>query len=82
MEEKLLKKGLQYIGLLCNFILISTSSYFQWACNECFNMFKTEILTLKEPGYCDPSHSRRGADSAPLKISEIDRWNIKCGTSG
>ena len=22
-------------------------------------------LTLKEPGYFDPSHSRRGADSAP-----------------
>ena len=37
------------------------------------------ILTLKEPGYFDPSHSRRGADSAPpLKISETDRWNIKC----
>ena len=35
-------------------------------------------LTLKEPGYFDPSHSRRGADSAPLKISETDRWNIKC----
>ena len=30
-------------------------------------------LTLKEPGYFDPSHSRRGADSAPLKISETDR---------
>ena len=25
----------------------------------------TFILTLKEPGYFDPSHSRRGADSAP-----------------
>ena len=36
------------------------------------------LLTLKEPGYFDPSHSRRGADSAPLKISETDRWNIKC----
>ena len=35
-------------------------------------------LTLKEPGYFDPSHSQRGADSAPLKISETDRWNIKC----
>ena len=35
-------------------------------------------LILKEPGYFDPSHSRRGADSAPLKISETDRWNIKC----
>ena len=35
--------------------------------------------TLKEPGYFDPSHSRRGgADSTPLKISETDRWNIKC----
>ena len=31
------------------------------------------VLTLKEPGYFDPSHSRRGADSAPLKISETDR---------
>ena len=30
-------------------------------------------LTLKEPGYFDPSHSRRGADSAPLKISETDQ---------
>ena len=36
------------------------------------------FLTLKEPGYFDPSHSRRGADSAPLKILETDRWNIKC----
>ena len=35
-------------------------------------------LTLKEPGYFDPSHSRRGAVSAPLKISETDWWNIKC----
>ena len=35
-------------------------------------------LTLKEPGYFDPSHSRGAADSAPLKISETDRWNIKC----
>ena len=33
-----------------------------------------ELLTLKEPGYFDPSHSRGGADSAPpLKISETDR---------
>ena len=31
------------------------------------------ILTLKEPGYFDPSHSR-----PPLKISETDRLNIKC----
>ena len=35
-------------------------------------------LTLKEPGYFDPSHSRRGADTASLKISETDQWNIKC----
>ena len=26
---------------------------------------KAGWLTLKEPGYFDPSHSRRGADSAP-----------------
>ena len=35
-----------------------------------------EVLTLKEPGYFDPSHSRRGPP--PLKISETDRSNIKC----
>ena len=40
--------------------------------------FVKHALTLNEPGYFDPSHSRRGADSAPLKISETDRWNIKC----
>ena len=40
-------------------------------------LWKKNTLTLKEPGYFDPSHSRRGADSAPLKISETDRWNIK-----
>ena len=40
--------------------------------------FSLNTLTLKEPGYFDPSHSRRGADSAPLKISETDPWNIKC----
>ena len=51
---------------------------------KCKNSPKTDLgcstpLTLKEPGYFDPSHSRRGADSAPpLKISETDRWNIKC----
>ena len=40
---------------------------------------KIFALTLKEPGYFDPSHSRGGADSAPpLKISGTDRWNIKC----
>ena len=33
-------------------------------------------LTLKEPGFLDPSHSR-GVDSAP-KISETDWQNIKC----
>ena len=38
---------------------------------RCFLRFL--YLTLKEPGYFDPSHSRRGADSAPLKISETDR---------
>ena len=36
-------------------------------------------LTLKEPGYFDPSHSRGGGRiPPPLKISETDRWNIKC----
>ena len=36
-------------------------------------------LTLKEPGFLDPSHSRGGgADSAPPKISETDWQNIKC----
>ena len=35
-------------------------------------------LTLKEPGFLYPSHSRGGgADSAP-KISETDWRNIKC----
>ena len=36
-------------------------------------------LTLKGPGFLDPSHSRGGgADSAPTKISETDWQNIKC----
>ena len=35
------------------------------------------VLNLKEPGFLDPSH-RRGADSAPPKISEINWRNIKC----
>ena len=40
---------------------------------------KQRNLTLKEPGYFDPSHSRRGGQILPpLKISETDRWNIKC----
>ena len=35
-------------------------------------LFKALILTLKEPGFLDPSHSRGGgADSTP-KISETD----------
>ena len=33
------------------------------------------LLTLKEPGFLDPSHSRGGADP---KISETDWRNIKC----
>ena len=42
-------------------------------------MRNQEILTLKEPGFLDPSHSRGGgADSAPPKISETDWRNIKC----
>ena len=38
------------------------------------------FLTLKEPGFLDPSHSGGGggADSAPPKISETDWRNIKC----
>ena len=32
---------------------------------------ETTLLTLKEPGFLDPSHSW-GADSAPPKISETD----------
>ena len=38
-------------------------------------------LTLKEPGYFDPSHSRGGGGGfrpPPLKISGTDQWNIKC----
>ena len=35
------------------------------------------VLTLKEPGFLDPSHSR-GTDSAPPPISETDWRNIKC----
>ena len=35
------------------------------------------ILTLKEPGFLDPSHHSRGADPPP-KISETDWRNIKC----
>ena len=34
-------------------------------------------LTLKEPGFLDPCHSR-GVDSAPPKILETDWRNIKC----
>ena len=34
------------------------------------------MLTLKEPGFLDPSHSRGGFH--PPKISETDWWNIKC----
>ena len=42
-------------------------------------MKSINLLTLKELGYFDPSHSRRGADSTPLyKISKTDWWNIKC----
>ena len=34
-------------------------------------------LTLKEPGFLDPSHSR-GGGFCPPKISETDWRNIKC----
>ena len=37
------------------------------------------VLTLKEPGFLDPSHSRgRGRIPPPSKISETDWRNIKC----
>ena len=49
-----------------------------WELIQESNEIDQNTLTLKEPGYFDPSHSRRGADSAPPKISETDRWNIKC----
>ena len=45
------------------------------------NRYANDILTLKEPGFLDPSHSRGGgADSAPLRsrkpIDEISSvWN-------
>ena len=35
-------------------------------------------LTLKEPGFLDPSHSRGGGFRPPPKISETDWRNIKC----
>ena len=36
------------------------------------------VLTLKEPGFLDPSHSRGGGGFRPPKISETDWRNIKC----
>ena len=40
-------------------------------------VFTFLILTLKEPGFLDPSHSR-GGGFRPPKISETDWRNIKC----
>ena len=39
---------------------------------------KSRGLTLKEPGFLDPSHSRGGGRIPPPKISETDWRNIKC----
>ena len=36
------------------------------------------LLTLKGPGFLDPSHSREGGGFCPPKISETDWRNIKC----
>ena len=42
-------------------------------------LFGNLDLTLKEPGFLDPSHSRGGgAGFRPPKISETDWRNIKC----
>ena len=39
--------------------------------------FSHPYLTLKEPGFLDPSHSR-GSGFHPPKISATDWRNIKC----
>ena len=36
------------------------------------------LLNPKRAGLFWPISQPEGADSAPLKISETDRWNIKC----
>ena len=35
-------------------------------------------ITLKEPGFLDPSHRRGGRIPPPLSISETDWWTIMC----
>ena len=62
---------------LCCFLTESLIGLFYVTFIWTTNKSNSCILTLKEPGYFDPSHSRRGA-APPLKISETDRWNIKC----
>ena len=54
-------------------------------CNFCSKWRSKELndavtggLTLKEPGFLDPSHSRGGQIPPPPKISETDWRNIKC----
>ena len=47
------------------------------------NAPRCDLLTLKEPGFLDPSHSRGGGQIPPPKILESDWRNIKVfGTSG
>ena len=41
-----------------------------------------EDLTLKGPGFLDPSHSRGGADSAPQDLGNRLTKHQVCGTSG
>ena len=45
--------------------LMEFDDYGAKLCYKC-EKFKVS-LTLKEPGYFDPSHSRRGVDSTPLR---------------
>ena len=43
-----------------------------------YQVHSQDFLTLKEPGFLDPSHSRGGGFPPFSKISETDWQNIKC----
>ena len=57
-------------------MLCQTAVYFRKVLVFQERTIGNSTLTLKEPGFLDPSHSPGGI--LPPKISETDRRNIKC----
>ena len=87
-KNKLKKQWKEKKGLVGSVDILQSNTNSDFQENALKNIFKMAMvldliplykrpLTLKEPGFLDPSHSRGGGGGSP-KISETDWRNIKC----